>query len=425
MKTRILIGLVSVCAFLSGEAIAAPPPASAFAALPEMSMVRLSPNGQRVAWANDPGGTPFVIVFDLATGKDLKRLQPANSRVRDLDWADDRTLIISVSRSLTSGAGTVAENRYEFERYLALDVDNPKGEARSLLMENPERENVTGASLEKLHTATPGKVMMSTLSFSAAASRSEIGSRISGGRKDSGYEQSLFEVETSTGDGRKIESGTPFTDTWVLDPAGHAVARVEWNPSTSQYAIYAREATAWHTIFSASDYRYDVAGLAADGKSLLATSGQDSGHSKAWSIPIAGGAPTVFYEDPQFDVTSVVFDRFSGAPAGFWIGGPQPAVHWIDPKMESIQKAVSKAFAGKATVLLDRSADYKRVVVSAESGSSPPMYYLIDFAKGSADIIGEAYPALADVALGNRRSHALQDARRLRNHGLPDPAARP
>jgi hypothetical protein len=78
-----------------------------------MSMVRLSPNGQRVAWANDPGGTPLVIVFDLATGKDLKRLQPANSRVRDLDWADDRTLIISVSRSLTSGAGTVAENRYE------------------------------------------------------------------------------------------------------------------------------------------------------------------------------------------------------------------------------------------------------------------------------------------------------------------------
>jgi hypothetical protein len=204
MKTRALIGLVSACLWLTCEAVAVPPPASAFAALPEMSMVRLSPNGQRVAWANDPGGTPLVVVFDLATGKDLKRLQPANSRVRDLDWADDRTLIISVSRSLTSGLGTIAENRYEFERYLALDVDDPKGEARSLLMEHPDRELVSGANLESLHSERPGMVIMSTYTFSETARRAEIGSRISGGRKDAGWELSLFEVDLKTGKGHMI-----------------------------------------------------------------------------------------------------------------------------------------------------------------------------------------------------------------------------
>ena len=68
---------------LGANVMAAPPPASAFAALPEMSMVTLSPNGQRAAWTNDPGGTPLVVVFDLATGKDLKRLRPSNSRVRE------------------------------------------------------------------------------------------------------------------------------------------------------------------------------------------------------------------------------------------------------------------------------------------------------------------------------------------------------
>jgi hypothetical protein len=161
----------------SAQAVAAPPPASAFAALPEMSMVRLSPNGQRVAWANDPGGTPLIVVFDLTTGKDLKRLQPSNSRVRDLDWADDRTLIISVSRSLTTAATTVAEQRFEFERYLALDVEDPGGKARSLLMEHPERELVSGASLERLHPETPGTVIMSTYNYSGTAYREEIGSR--------------------------------------------------------------------------------------------------------------------------------------------------------------------------------------------------------------------------------------------------------
>ena len=84
MKSTVVAWLAAGIMVLSAESLAAPPPASAFAALPEMSMVRLSPNGQRVAWANDPGGTPLVVVFDLATGQDIKRLRPANARVRDL-----------------------------------------------------------------------------------------------------------------------------------------------------------------------------------------------------------------------------------------------------------------------------------------------------------------------------------------------------
>ena len=65
MKVHVAAWLVAGMAVFSGNSFAAPPPASAFAALPEMSMVRLSPNGQRVAWANDPGGSPLVVVFDL------------------------------------------------------------------------------------------------------------------------------------------------------------------------------------------------------------------------------------------------------------------------------------------------------------------------------------------------------------------------
>jgi dipeptidyl aminopeptidase/acylaminoacyl peptidase len=69
--------------------------------------------------------------------------------------------------------------------------------------------------------------------------------------------------------------------------------------------------------------------------------------------------------------------------------------------MEGIQKAIAKAFPGKTILIFDRSADYKRIVARVESSSSPPMYYLIDFARGSADIIGEAYPSLAEASLGS------------------------
>jgi dipeptidyl aminopeptidase/acylaminoacyl peptidase len=386
---------------LVSPALGAPPPASAFAALPEMSYVRLSPNGQRVAWANDPGGKPIVVVFDLATGKDLQRLQPPNARVRDLDWADDRTLIISVSRSLTSSGGKAAEQRYEFYRYLALDVEDTKGRARSLLMEHPDRELVTGAYLERLHSEKPGTVVMSTYQFSETARRGEIGSRISGGRRDSGWELTLFEVELETGRGRMLESGTVNTQDWILDPAGRPVARTERDPESRRFTILARDGASWRTIFSEEfDYEFDVVGLAADGRSLLARSPRGSDRFKIWTVPLAGGEPSLLYEHPEFDVTSVSFDRFTGLPVGYWTGGPEPDMVWTDPKLESIQKAVSKAFPGKSTFVFDRSADYKRIVAEVESPASPPVYYLIDFGKGSADIIGEAYPSLAEVPLG-------------------------
>jgi dipeptidyl aminopeptidase/acylaminoacyl peptidase len=402
MNARFMVWLCGFICMLAGSAMAqTPPAASAFAALPEMSFVRLSPDGQRVAWANDPGGSPLVVVFDLAAGKDLKRLRPSNARIRDLDWADNRTLVMSVSRSLTQDASTVAEKRYEFERFLAVDVEEAGGEIRSLLMEHPDREFVTGASLEVLHPEKPGTVVMSTWNYSETARRAEIGSRLAGGRRDSGYELSLFEVDLRSGKGRMIESGSPYTRGWIVNRAGQAIARSDWNPETRRYSIFVKQGNNWKTIYSSEiDYDFNLLGLAADGQSLLAGSSRGLDKFKIWSIPVSGGDISLHFEHPEYDVESIVPDRFTGSPAGFGIGGPDPSVHWIDPKLKSIQDAVTRAFPNRNTEIFDRSEDYKRIVARVESASSAPVYYLIDFAKGSADIIGEAYPALAEAPMG-------------------------
>lgn len=401
---RIWLGAV-ICLFSALASADAPPPASAFASLPEMSFVRLSPNGQRVAWANDPGGSPVVVVFDLASGKDIKRLTPPNARIRDLDWADDRTLIVSISRSLTLEAKTVAEKRYEFERFLAVNVEAPGGQAKSLLMEHPDRELVTGAYLESLHPGKPGTIIMSTWNFAETAYRSEIGSRLSGGREDRGYELSLFEVDTDSGKGRLLASGSAYTTNWILNGKGEAAARSDWNPDTKLYSVLVTDGKGWRTIHSAEiDYEFRLVGLTGDGQSVLAISSRGTDKFKVWALPVAGGDMTVYYEHPEHDVTSVIQDRFTGVPAGFAIGGVEPTVHWTDPKMAAIQKAIHKAFPGTITQVYDRSADYKRIVVYVDNASTPPVFYLVDFGKGSADIIGEAYPALVGTKLGTQEA---------------------
>ena len=146
------------------------------------------------------------------------------------------------------------------------------------------------------------------------------------------------------GKGRMIESGSPYTDDWILDGAGRPVAREEWNPESRRYAILAKQGGSWNAIYSAEiDYEFDLVGLSADGQSLLARSPRGSDRFKVWTIPLAGGEPTLLYEHPQYDVTSVRFDRFTGAPIGYRIGGPDPAIVWTDAKLDAIHKAIAKA----------------------------------------------------------------------------------
>ena len=425
MKTRVATWLAAGVLFLSVEAMAAPPPASAFAALPEMSMVRLSPNGQRVAWANDPGGSPLVVVFDLATGKDLKRLRPANSRVRDLDWADDRMLIISVSRSLTAGATTVAEQRYEFERYLALDVEDPRRHAKSLLMEHPDRELVSGASLERLHPEKPGTVIMSTYNFSGTAYREEIGSRISGGRKDSGWELALFEVDIKSGKGRMIESGSPYTDEWILDAAGRPVARSEWNPESRRYTILAKRGESWQSIYTAEiDYEFHLAGLSADGASLLARSPRGSDRFKVWTIPLSGGEPSLLYEHPRYDVTLGAVrpllrraDRLLGRRPEPDDGLDRPEAR-IDPEGH-LQGLRGKDHLRSSTAPPTTSAS------SPKSRARPARPCTTWSTSARVPPTSSARPIRRSPTRRSVRSvHELQGAGRLRDTRLPDAAAR-
>lgn len=398
-KSCATVGWVATIFFLAGVASAAPPPVAAFASLPEMAMVCMTPDGQKVAWANDPGGKPVIIIFDLATGKHLRHMSMGDYTIRDLNWADNKTLLMTISVTRKFGESTVAERRYEYFRILAVDADG--GPLRSLLLGDPEKQAVTGANLVRLHAGKPETVLMSSYDFDMTAFRSEIGSRLASGRKDQGWLRSLFEVSTRTGEGRKIETGSPYTRDWIIDSQGRPAARSEWNPDNREYTILVKDGKSWNRIYeSRGTDEFQLQALTADGKAILATGARGGDREKVWSIPVDGGPISVHYEHAEFDVEHTVDDRFTGSPVGYQIGGLQRTIHWTDPKLDALQQAISRAFPKLQTQIFDRSEDYKRVLVRAEYSSNPPIYYLVDMNRGTADIVGETYAMLADAELG-------------------------
>ncbi|HEU4604329.1 MAG TPA: prolyl oligopeptidase family serine peptidase, partial [Steroidobacteraceae bacterium] len=77
---------------------------------------------------------------------------------------------------------------------------------------------------------------------------------------------------------------------------------------------------------------------------------------------------------------------------------------WLDPVFEARDQKVQKAFAGKMRTLRSASRDGKRSLVKISTPSTPAVYYLVDFSKGTADIAGEEYPSLAQVPMGDLRA---------------------
>lgn len=411
------------CICTNAATAAVPPPAEAFGKIPNISNVELNPKGNLLGWADNSGAEQKIVIFDLDANA-LKGTHNVGSgaKLRGLDWADDETLLIHVSLTHTVST-TARDNPSEWLRTIA--VDAVRGEARILLMTDPERSWVTGARVVALRTATPKTVIMSSWDFSMTKKGREIDSRLIGGRKDSGWVYSLFEVSTRTGNGKLIHQGTHLTSDWIVDKNGNPVARSEWDAERGIFRLVAKDGGGWKDIYQQQDIGLGVYGLTSDESAIVAVGSNGEQLSKAWAIALDGSGAKVLLEDPHNDIESVIRDGYSWAPIGARVGGPEPKTLWLDSKAEARQKALTRTFAGHGVEIHGRSESGSRVLARVADHSTPATYYLVDFTKGTADIVGEDYPALEKVPLGEVRtiSYKARDGKEIPAYVTTPPGA--
>lgn len=409
---RCYVALLAVASLCSGTwtataqaaEAATRPPIAAFGKVAAMTHVVLSPNGQELAWIDNSGAHQAVEVIDLAKNARLVRMESdAELKIRDLDWADDDVLLIhnSLTRSIPLSNGDMSAP-VDWLRIKALNVRTRKSEI--LLQQGGDFSVVTGANLLALRTDTPGKVVMASWDFAATKYRQETGSRLTGGRKDSGWTNNLYEVDTKTGAGRALAQGSPFTDDWVVDGKGQPVARIEWEPQAEHFSVLHRRGQGWTKIFELETSRPPaVVGVTADGTALWMFAALEHSHRALWRLPVDGSTPQISIKDDEYDISAPIFDPYTRELLGAWRGGPEPEARWIDEKAQQRSESLRKTFGGSFAHVIGRSADNTRVLVDVSTTTKPSTYYLIDYERGAADIVGEEYPALAGVTLGEVR----------------------
>jgi dipeptidyl aminopeptidase/acylaminoacyl peptidase len=384
---------------LATSVFAAPAPIEAFGQIPALIDVDISPAGTRLILLENDGSGSHLIISDLTEKKILRKITvPAGQKPRAVYWANDDTILISqsITRSLEPGG----RDQNEWQRWSAVDVAG--GTDRLMLMKEGAREWVTGAGLVRRQTATPGKIFMSSFDFSAAKYRSETGTRLAGGMKDSGWTSNLYEVDLANGDGRSLVSGTPFTEAWLVDESASRIVRSDWNTTQDRYEIKLKEGLGWKSLYAAAGCgRMSLVALTADNTGLI-TSGKLCGEEriKLWLFSFDGSPGKPLLEDAALDVEGVRLDPLDQQLQGAIFSGSEQAIRWIDAKAERRSAALQRTFASSHLSIVGRSSDYKRVVVLAENATHPPIYYLVDFNTKTADVINEKYPLLNGVKLG-------------------------
>jgi dipeptidyl aminopeptidase/acylaminoacyl peptidase len=227
---------------------------------------------------------------------------------------------------------------------------------------------------------------------------------LAGGRKDEGWTYDVYKVDTQSGEPRLVRGGTPFTREWAVDATGEPIARTEWHPDRSRWTLMAGRGATWKEIFATdSGEAPALLGLADDGSGILIRAALDRPHVAIWRVPLDGGAPQMAVGDDNSDIGTLIRDPYSDAILAAWSSGADPKVLWLDDKARARAEQWKKTFGGKSVDLMGRSADGTRSLVAVGTHATPDTYYLVDYKKGTADIVGEEYPALEMVTLGEVR----------------------
>lgn len=271
-------------------------PAEAFGRLPLETDAVLSPDGHWLAWIDHAEVRPRVVMFDIP-GRKVQRILavPERSKLRNLVWSDNETLLITVSQTLESEVAA----RQSRENWLTIAQDVSGGNGRMLprLPTKKMAETSVPARIIRARTPKPKTVVM----MSAAA-----------------CDNCLIEVNTTSGDYVGLKSGTMHTTGWVTDVMGKPIAREDWDWMNHAYRVYA--------LSSGNDVREilrnddahppRLAGGLPDDSALVLLASNGHPHQAAWALPLDGSPTRLLFEDPDADVTATYADPYTGAIIG-------------------------------------------------------------------------------------------------------------
>ncbi len=398
------------------SAVPAAPPLEAYGATPAIELVELSPSGALIARITVRGETRSLAVTRIATAEDLFVGDISVIKVRDLRWIGESRVLVVTSQTRNIASLGVPRQELFFGQVLDLE---------------------TGRVVQMLDRTTD--VLPVLYGPALVRNTSEGDTLFVRGVSTVNDQANLHRVDPRTGRGRSVAYMDSTTDDYVLDGEGEIIALSRYDERTGRWSLRLPQGSGHREVWTV-DAPVDVPALLGMGRTPR-------------TIIISADRPDLASEDaePADEVFEVNVDtgEWSRLPferqPGFLVRHPRTRMligggrdeeagvryEFLDPQAARRWQSVERAFRGKAPQLVSWNDALSQVVVFTDTGEAG-QYHLVDFDRRTADIVADAYPAIAPEQVGAVRSihYAARDGLDIHAYltlppGVTDPSGLP
>jgi dipeptidyl aminopeptidase/acylaminoacyl peptidase len=372
----LLIRLLA-CGLLLCAGAAPAVPTEAFARLPQLEHVALSPDGTRFAAIMNRGDDTVAVVRRIDGDEPLKavlRNDNRESRLAWVRWVNDERLIISVHYPARRGGTDTEEGRL-----LAINRDGTKPVT---LVEPSGYEfgsltQVQDRVIDWLPEDGHHILML------AAVDRRSI------------Y-PAVIKVDIDSGAREPVHGRNFGVLQWMTD-ATHRVRVGIWRSGTKvEVRVCDPDGERWRTLWAYETFdraAVEPLGFGTDPQ-LLYVVAEHEGRRAVFEVDLrdAALARRLVRADPLRDVGGPLLrEPKTGRVVG--AGGGSAASFW-DPTMKALAGAVDAALPGRTSRFVDFSADGQRYLVYASGNGQPGQFMVGRRDRGELSLVGKLYPEL-------------------------------
>lgn len=387
MPGRIQLLLPALLAVSSlNVASADPPPIAAFARIPAIRSVAVSPDGRQLLYIGSQDDREVLISMTTTGTEPPKAVlgsEPGEFDLKWCGWANNERILCGVAGTSTMSGTTFAISRLvgvnaDGSRMKALIQNSDNGAAQfqdQILDWTPEEPDSVLIQLDSERTGHP----------------------------------SVFELNVYTGRQSIRVRSHPIIRSYSTDGAGRVRLGMGYssNSTTLQYFARLDDTKKWLSLTKVDAFNNagELTPLAViPGTNRAFASGFYEGREALWEMDMTDQAsPKLVFSHPLVDAAAPLLapDR---KLIGIWYETDRPFVYYTDDETRALVQSLNKALPDTFNYISDYSQDRRTYVISTYSDVQAPAYYLLQADSKKLNRIRSSYPELDPKTLGRMRS---------------------
>jgi dipeptidyl aminopeptidase/acylaminoacyl peptidase len=370
-------------------------PIKAFAALPRLEEVSLSPSGNYLAFLENHEDLT-IVGTQAVDGQDLHILLKADnkvSRITGFRWINDERLLISTSHGNSRGGYRTTETRL-----IAVDRQGTNLD-QDLLDLRPDslrlRRNSPSLSEYRYLPQFQDRVL-DIIPGDTRHVLIELNSR-------NHHHPDVYKLDVYTGNLELVQRHLLGVNSWMADKAG--AIRLGSGIQETKFETMVKASGSWRTI-SSFDIKEEP-GLRPLGfdydPMMLFLRGSHQGREAVFRLDLShvDARPELVASDPEDDVRGrlIYFPWLKKAVGAFYSTDEPALMMYWNQEARAFQDRIDRALPNRTNALKYSTSDGRRHLIWSVGSTQPPQAYVLDEATHRLLFIGDSYPMLKPAQL--------------------------